>query len=500
MATRGRRRASAVVSQVCAFCAPPWTRTSSAGVSPHTSALIPPTSVRRTDGGPSQGSPASAAFCWNRPSSSYSIRGPYRHVPVAIGNLTCMSAIAADAFDDSFDAMGQFTNTVAGDVRDPYPALAQRRRSSPVELTDEITFEGTKTGNKVCNVYSYELVAQVLRDNVTYSSGAIRELMELVMGPFVLVGMDEPEHKRHRALVSVAFRHKSLVKWEADVIEPILHEIVDSFVERGRAELVRELTYRFPVQVIAEILGVPHKDHEQFHDMAVWVVNVAANPEKGIAASHALRDYLAHIVDAKRAKPGDDVISLLVQEELDGESLSDEEIFSFLRLLLPAGAETTYRATGSFLYGLLTNPDQLDALRSDRSLMAQAVEESIRWESPLLITSRLAMKDTTVTGVDVPAGVMAIPHVGAANHDDTRWEHPERFDIFRPSVPHISFGVGPHMCLGMHLARMEMAGAVNALLDRLPGLRPDPARWDADDAHIHGERFRSPTSIPVLFN
>jgi cytochrome P450 len=410
-----------------------------------------------------------------------------------------MSAIAADAFDDSYDAMGQFTNTVAGDVRDPYPALAARRRSSPVELIDEITFDGTRTGSKVCNVYSYELVAQVLRDNVTYSSGAIRELMELVMGPFVLVGMDEPEHKRHRALVSVAFRHKSLVRWEADVIEPILHEIVDSFIDRGRAELVRELTYRFPVQVIAEILGVPHKDHEQFHDMAVWVVNVAANPEKGIAASHALREYLAVIVEAKRAKPGDDVISLLVQEELDGESLSDEEIFSFLRLLLPAGAETTYRATGSFLYGLLTNPDQLDALRADRTLMPQAVEEAVRWESPLLITSRITTADTTLAGVELAAGTQVIPNVGAANHDESRWDDPDDFDIFRPVVPHISFGVGPHMCLGMHLARMEMGTAVNVLLDRLPDLRPDPEAWERDDAHIHGERFRSPTSLPVTW-
>src|SRR4051812_13345310 len=320
-----------------------------------------------------------------------------------------MSGIEVDAFDDSFDAMGQFTDTVAGDLRDPYPGLALKRRESPVELVMQADFGGE--ANPVVNVYSYEEVAQVLRDNVTFSSGVIRELMELVMGPFVLIGMDEPEHKRHRALVSVAFRHKSLVRWEADVIEPIVHEIVDSFVDRGRAELVRELTYRFPVQVIAEILGIPHKDHELFHDMAVWVVNVAANPEKGIAASHALREYLADIVEAKRSKPGDDVISLLVQEELDGERLGDEEIYSFLRLLLPAGAETTYRATGSFLYGLLTNPDQLDALRSDRSLMPQAVEEAVRWESPLLITSRAAMVDTVLAGVEIPAGTQIIPNV-----------------------------------------------------------------------------------------
>ncbi|HEX4819323.1 MAG TPA: cytochrome P450 [Acidimicrobiales bacterium] len=399
---------------------------------------------------------------------------------------------------DAFDAMGQFTDTVAGDVRDPYPAFISKRRETPVEVTVNVGFDGEES--PVCNVYTYDLVAQVLRDNVTFSSGAVRELMEVVMGPFVLVGMDEPEHKRHRGLVSAAFRHKSLVEWESGVIAPIIEDLIDTFADRGRAELVRDFTFLFPVQIIAELLGVPHEDHEKFHDMAVWVVNVAANPEKGIAASQALREYLADIVEAKRSKPGDDVISLLVQEELDGERLDDEEIYSFLRLLLPAGAETTYRATGSFLFGLLTNPDQLAALRADRSLMGQAVEESIRWESPLLITSRGAAVDTIVGGVEIPAGTMVIPNIGSANHDDTRWDHADEFDILRPVVPHISFGVGPHMCLGMHLARMEMAGAVNALLDRFPNLRLDPEAVDRDDPHIHGERFRSPTAIPVLFD
>jgi len=412
--------------------------------------------------------------------------------------MSGIDAGALDAFDDSFDAMGQFTDTVAGDLRDPYPGLARKRRESPIELVMQEDFGGGAA--PVVNVYTYDLVAQVLRDNVTFSSGAIRELMELVMGPFVLVGMDEPEHKRHRNLVSVAFRHKSLVKWESEVIRPILDDLIDGFADRDGVELVREFTYRFPVQIIAEILGVPHEDHEKFHDMAVWVVNVAANPEKGIAASHALREYLADIVEAKRSHPGDDVISLLVQEELDGETLDDEEIFSFLRLLLPAGAETTYRATGSFLYGLLTNPDQLDALRADRSLMPQAVEESIRWESPLLITSRAATVDTVFAGLEIPAGTHVVPNIGSGNHDDSRWDHADDFDLFRPVQPHISFGVGPHMCLGMHLARMEMGGAVNALLDRFPNLRLDPEAVERDDPHIHGERFRSPTSLPVLLN
>src|SRR5262249_40639882 len=146
---------------------------------------------------------------------------------------------------------------------------------------------------------------------------------------------------------------------------------VGKFADRGSAELVRELTFQFPVMVIAEILGVPHDEHEKFHDMAIWVVNVAANPEKGFAASAALREYLSEIVEEKRSHPGNDLISDLVQADLDGERLGDEEIYSFLRLLLPAGAETTYRATGSLLFGLLSNPDQLDAVRADRSLLAQ---------------------------------------------------------------------------------------------------------------------------------
>lgn len=415
--------------------------------------------------------------------------------------MTLMSGIevdAVDASDGSFDAMGQFTDTVAGDLRDPYPGLARKRRESPVELVMQADFGGEPS--PVVNVYMYEEVAQVLRDNVTYSSGAIRELMEIVMGPFVLVGMDEPEHKRHRSLVSVAFRHKSLMRWETDVIEPIMHDLIDRFADRGTAELVREFTFLFPVQIIAEILGVPRDDHEKFHDMAVWIVNMAANPEKGIVASQNLRDYLSEIVELKRSRPGDDVISLLVQEELDGERLDDEEIFSFLRLLLPAGAETTYRATGSFLFGLLSNPDQLAALRADRTLMPQAVEESIRWESPLLITSRAATCDTVLGGVEIPAGTHVIPNIGSANHDGTRWDHGDDFDILRPVVPHISFGVGPHMCLGMHLARMEMASAVDVLIDRFPNLRLDPEAVERDDPHIHGERFRSPTALPVRFD
>ena len=396
--------------------------------------------------------------------------------------------------NEAFDVMGQFTDTVAGDVRDPYPRLAEQRRTAPVDRMRVLGMDGTPADAYV--VHCYDDVARVMRDNATFSSAAIRDLMGVVMGPYVLVGMDEPEHRRHRALVSLAFRHKTLLQWEDEVLTGIVHDLIDRFAGRGRAELVRELTFRFPVQAIAAILGLPASDHARFHDLAVAIVNVAARVERGLAASRALREYLAVVLEERRRQPAGDLISDLAVAELDGERLDDEEIFSFLRLLLPAGAETTYRATGNLLFGLLSRPDQLDALRADRSLMAQAVEEAIRWESPLLITSRTAVRDTEVRGMEVPAGSQVIAHVGSANHDETRWDDAESYDLFRPPLPHISFGAGPHMCLGMHLARMEMGVAVGALLDRLPGVRLDP---DGDDPHIHGELFRSPTSLPVLF-
>jgi cytochrome P450 len=401
-------------------------------------------------------------------------------------------APVVDGFE--FDTMAQFT-AVAGDVRNPYPTLAERRRERPVERAVFTSFIDGEPESDAYIVYRYDDVVSTLRDNVTFSSGAIRDMMAPVMGEFVLVGMDEPEHKRLRALVSQAFRQKVLAEWEP-YAESVVNTYIDQFADRGHAELVRELTFPYPIQVIARILGVPNQESARFHSWAWWIINVAADPERGLAASAAMRDYLADVVEERRRDPGDDVISDLVQAELDGEQLGDEEIFSFLRLLLPAGAETTYRATGNFLFGLLTNPDQLDALRDDRELMTQAVEEAIRWESPLLITSRVTTAESELAGTVIPEGQQVIAHVGSANHDETRWDEPESFDILREQKPHAAFGFGPHMCLGMHLARLEMRVAVGAVLDRLPGLRLDP---EADDVHVHGERFRSPTGLPVLW-
>ena len=398
-------------------------------------------------------------------------------------------------FDDLED-FGAFDDVVSGDVRDPYTELARLRREEPVQRID---FSGMphEESKPVFIVYRYEEVQQMLRDNATFSSAIIIDAFGDVLGRHVMLGMDEPEHGRHRALVAKAFSQKALARWEHELVGKVGNELIDQFAARGRADLVKEFTFPYPTQIIAGLLGLPREDYPQFQRWSISLLSFTINPERGRAASAALEEYFAPILAARRAEPRDDLISGLAQAEIDGEKLSDVEIFSFLRLLLPAGVETTYRSLGNMLFGLLSNTGQLEAVRADRSLLPQAIEEAVRWEPPLLTITRVATRDTELAGVAIPAGSAVMPMLGAANRQDDRYAEPDGFDIFRSPRAHIGFGHGVHVCLGMHLARLEMRVALNLLFDRLANLRLDPG---ADDPHIRGQVFRSPTSLPVLFD
>ncbi len=405
-------------------------------------------------------------------------------------------AIDADA-DDAEEEFGLFDDAVAGDTRDPYPELAQARRDTPVQCLDSSLMPHEDAAS-VFFLYRYDDVATVLRDGDTFSSGHIIDLiMGPVMGEHIMLGMDGDRHRRYRALVSQAFGKKSMARWEAELVEEVGNGLIDRFVERGHAELVTEFTFPYPTQIIARLLGLPREDFRQFQKWSIAILSFLSQQETAIAASQEVKEYVASILEERRRHPQEDLISDLAQAELDGEHLSDEEIFSFVRLLLPAGVETTYRSTGNMLLTLLNNPEQLDAVRNDRSLIPQAIEESLRYELPLLTITRIATEDTEVSGVPVPSGSTVMLMLASANRDESRFPEPDRFDIFREGPkPHISFGHGPHACLGLHLARMEMRVALNQILDRLPNLRLDP---EGDDPHIRGQVFRSPTSIPVLF-
>jgi len=392
----------------------------------------------------------------------------------------------------------ELSDTVVGDIVDPFPRYAELRRQCPVHIgpIDLGAGESQHYGPvPPVSVFGFDECVQVLRDSETYSSIVYESVIGMVMGRTILQ-MDEPEHRVQRALVAPAFRSKMLEKWEENLVQAVVNELIDEFIDDGHTDLVRTLTFNFPVQVIARILGVPRRDYPRFQRWAMEIISVAANWDRGVASSHSLRDYLAGVLAERRAQPADDLISELVNVEVDGQKLEDEEIFSFLRLLLPAGVETTYRASGSLLFGLLTNPDQLDAVVADRSLLPQAIEEAIRWEPPVTLILRRSMKETELAGVKIPADADVALFLGAANRDERKYSDPDKFDIFRESKQHVGFGFGVHVCLGMHLARMESRVALNTLFDRVTDLRLDP---QGKDLHVHGMAFRSPLSLPVTF-
>ena len=302
---------------------------------------------------------------------------------------------------------------------------------------------------------------------------------------------------RQRALVARAFRARVLEQWGDAIIGGTISELIDGFAGAGHADLVPQLTFPFPVRVIARILGLPEADWPRFLALSTALIGLMRNWDRAVAAGRELRGYFGEIIADRRRNTRDDLVSQLIEAEVDGRRLDDDEIYPFLLLLLPAGAETTYRSSSNLLFGLLSQPDQLAAVRADRSLVPQAIEEALRWETPALTVARTATRDVSLGGVHIPSGGLVAVSLGAANRDPERFVLPDVFDVFREDKQHLSFGDGAHKCLGMHLARLEMRILLNAVLDRLPGLRLDPG---GADVHIHGMLFRSPPNLPVRFD
>lgn len=376
----------------------------------------------------------------------------------------------------------------------PYPWWEQARHECPVYRADASTMGFA--GRPLFGISRYADVEGVLRDPQRFSSAINAEHIGQYMGELILA-MDGQEHRSYRGLVAHAFRASALERWDAALIGPTIGRLLDDLAPRGRADLVRDLTSQYPVQVICGLVGVPLEDSAQFHEWAEQINTGPLHPEAGMAASQAMRDYLSPIVEDRRAHPQDDLISDLVHAEVDGERLSDEKIYGFLRLLLPAGAETTFRVMGNALTALLTHPDVLHRVVADPRLLPAVIEETLRWETSVTQVSRVAAVDTEVDGCPIPKGAAISVLTGSADRDEARYEHSEQFDIDRPVQNHLAFGTGQHQCLGMHLARLELRVGLDAILHRLPNLRLDP---DEPPPVIAGLAFRGPVTLPVLYD
>jgi cytochrome P450 len=382
-------------------------------------------------------------------------------------------------------------------LRDPYKVFAQKRRESSGVFRGSV-MDWSKTPalqpkNQFAAV-SFEAVNQIFRDGDHFNSAIYDKTIGLFIGPSILA-MEGKPHWEHRNLVSAAFKSKSLVQWEPLIVRPVVNDLIDEFIDDGQVDLVRKFTFEFPTRVISRLLGLPSEDLPTFRKWAVQLISYHINYKRAFEASAALKAYFLAQIELRRSNPTDDIIGDLVTAEIDGEKLTDEAIYSFLRLLLPAGLETTYRSSGNLLYLLLTHREQFDALQEDRELLAPAIEEGLRYETPLTTVQRCATSDTELCGVEIPSGSVIDVCIGSANRDETRWERSEEFDIFRKRIPHISFAAGEHTCMGLHLARLETRVAVESLLDRLSNI----ALKTHDNPRIVGQPFRSPNSLPVTF-
>jgi cytochrome P450 len=341
------------------------------------------------------------------------------------------------------------------------------------------------------NVYGYPEAHEILGDPKTYSSdtarlfpGSIPE--SLSEGDLTL--MDPPDHRKLRQLVSRAFTPKLVADLEPR-ISALTHDLLDAVVDRDRLELVADLAYPLPVTVIAELLGVPASDQHLFKQWADMLnagkdqfLQAGTTGDHGPEVSEQVEDALRPMLDyfrdhaaQRRQRPRQDLLTQLVQAEVDGERLTDNQVVNFANLLLAAGHITTTMLLGNTVLCLDAWPDQTARIRADRTLVSSAIEESLRFLTPFAVTARATTREVTVGGQQLPPDQLLMVWIGAANRDARRFADPEAFDPTRDPNPHLGFGRGVHFCLGAPLARLEGRIAVNILLDRFPVLRTDPA-------------------------
>jgi cytochrome P450 len=308
--------------------------------------------------------------------------------------------------------------------------------------------------------------------------------------------MDNPEHGRYRRIFQRIFLPQRVRLWGESIVDPVVHDLMADFLPTGRAELINQFTIRYPFEIIYRQLALPKEDIATFQRLAIGQTDYV-HGDKAVEAGHKLGVYFREIVEARRAEPGEDLISLLATTEADGDYLPEEVLISFLRQLMNAAGDTTYRGTSVLLTALLQVPERLEAVRADRSLIPLAIEEALRWDGPVAVQLRMAKRNLVIGGVDVPAGSLIDVVAGAANRDPAIYENPDSFDMHRPKRPHFAFARGPHICVGQHLARVEMERALNAICDNLHNLRLDPQRPAPE---IRGALMRVPETLYVKFD
>lgn len=368
-------------------------------------------------------------------------------------------------------------------VPDLHARIARLRAAGPVAA---VRFHGRPAWLTTTHAETRDALA----DEDHFPSASIQEpLVGKTMQSMVGV-----QHRRNRALIASAFTPRGVDAQQKAILEPLAHELIDALAGETRFDLVARFAHRFPAIVITRLLGIPVHDEKLFLEWGLALFLFPWNPDKATAAWRAFRDYLTPIVRARCAEPGSDLLSRLIQVELAGERLTEDEIFSFLGILYPAGADTAFKAIASMMAAVLGERSLFERARSDADLCAAIADETLRFEAPVALLPRRAARDTLVGGQRIAAGDQMLLGITAANRDPAVFADPDRFDPGRRGLEKsLVFGHGPHFCLGAQLARAELRVALGALAERLPSMRLE----DPKDVETVGAILRGPKRVVV---
>lgn len=355
----------------------------------------------------------------------------------------------------------------AYDPLDPFPMYQYMRATSPV-------FSISESG--VWQVFRYDDAVQVLNNPAVFSSEVYGHATEEAPMGESIVYIDPPRHRQLRSLVNLAFTPKRVAQMETRIAE-IAQELLERVSAAGSMDFIEDFTSPLPVTVIAELLGIPPEERANFRR---WSDDLLKASYEGVAYNQPdLYNYVRSVIQERHKAPMDDLISVLIKAEVDGQSLNERELLDFCVLLLVAGNETTMNLLGNALLCFDEHPGALEELQQDISLMPSAIEEVLRYRSPAQLMGRIARVDTVLGGQHIRAGELVTVHVGSVNRDESQFDNPDTFDIRRTPNRHLAFGHGIHFCLGAPLARLETRIGLSLLLERFTDIQlTKTAPWE----------------------
>jgi cytochrome P450 len=378
---------------------------------------------------------------------------------------------------------------------DPFPEYQRMRASNPVFYNEETKF---------WELFRYDDVLHVITDYATFSSERLvpsdEKMAERLrkegwseedLPTKSILNTDPPRHRQLRSLVTQAFTPRAVALLTPRIKE-IVHELLDKVAATGRMDVIQNLSYPLPVIVIAEMLGVPTDDRAQFKRWSDSIVD--ASGDVGMQAIKEMNGYFREVIAQRRAQPQDDLISGLVAAGIDGEKLTERELLSFCVILLVAGNVTTTNLIGNAILCFDEHPQVMDQLREDPSLLPEAIEEVLRYRSPVQRLVRMATADTIIGGKEIKEGQVVVPCLGSANRDEAQFPDPDVFDIRRTPNRHVAFGHSIHFCIGAPLARLETKIALTVLLERFNNIQR------VRDIPLEGVAgFYGVKSLPITF-